>query len=85
MVEHDVAPEDMEPVLEEPHRKEAENIEAEAKTTKDQSPPSEADQNQSSVPYAAGMSTFLSGIASMVQTTVSCTMILFRYLSIYFF
>ena len=80
MVEHDIPPEEREPVLEEPHKKkeekeekEEEDSEGERKTGEDQpSQPSEAAAAATDTqPSYAGVSTFFSGIASMVQTTVS--------------
>lgn len=83
MVEHDIPPEEREPVLEEPHKKkeekekekerEEESSEGESKTGEDQpSQPSEtAAAATDTQPSYAGVSTFFSGIASMVQTTVS--------------
>ena len=82
MVEHDTPPEEREPVLEEPHmkkeeegEKEKEGSEGESKTAEDVGQPASegaAGQTQPQPSYA-GMSTFFSGIASMVQTTVSPT------------
>ena len=93
MVEHDVPPEEREPVLEEPHKKEEvkekekekeEEEEEEREGSKGESKTGGEDQlSQSSEaetataaatdthPSYAGVSTFFSGIASMVQTTVS--------------
>lgn len=80
MVEHDTPPEEREPVLEEPHKKregeeKKEGGEGESKAMEDQSQPSAptaeaGDESQPQSGYA-GVSTFFSGIASMVQTTVS--------------
>lgn len=95
MVEHDVPPEEREPVLEEPHKKEevkekekekekeeeeeeeGEGSKGESKTGGEDQPsqPSEAETATAAAtdtqPSYAGVSTFFSGIASMVQTTVS--------------
>ena len=83
MVEHDTPPEEREPVLEEPHKQKGEEKEKEREEDEGESKalgedqPSEAatataggDQSQAQPSYA-GVSTFFSGIASMVQTTVS--------------
>lgn len=87
MVEHDIPAEEREPVLEEPHKMREEKEEkgkeeeegeeggsgGDSKMGEDQlSQQSEtAAAGTDSQPSYAGVSTFFSGIASMVQTTVS--------------
>ena len=86
MVEHDIPPEEREPVLEEPHKrkeekeKEKEDGEGEEGSERpgESKPAGEDQPSQPSSEAAttaaegyAGVSTFFSGIASMVQTTVS--------------
>ena len=86
MVEHDIPPEEREPVLEEPHKrkeeKEKEKEDGEGEEGSERAGESKpAGEDQLSQPSSeaattaaegyAGVSTFFSGIASMVQTTVS--------------
>ena len=82
MVEHDTAPEveeeEKETVVEEPHmkkeseevkkEKEKEGVKGETKSEENENASSATDESQQQ--SYAGMSSFLSGIASMVQTTV---------------
>ena len=78
MVEHDTPPEVRETVVEEPHKVEKEKEkdkeedgEGEDKAEESKRPPSEAEESA-----YVGVSTFFSGIASMVQTTVSYVFLL---------
>jgi hypothetical protein len=90
MVEHDIPPEEREPVLEEPHivkddkekereeeEKEGEKEGSEGESKKGEDQPSQPPSSEAvgaaadTQPGLAGVSTFFSGIASMVQTTVS--------------
>ena len=71
MVEHDTAPEERETVVEEPHKKEKEDgSEAKSKAGESEAAPLESDKD-TDVSYATGVSSFFTGFASMMQTTVS--------------
>lgn len=66
MVEHDTPPDERKTIVEEPHKMEKEKYqEGESKTEESQELPSEAEGKA-----YTGVSTFFSGFASMVQTTV---------------